>query len=161
MMKLWVCILSFALLTCSSEDAAVVDAAAIDAMIAADAMDAMVAADAMVVSDAQVTDASMLFDSGASLDAPDADLCMGMGECAPGEMRSGCDVNSAGSPTSCGVEICTESCMWGACELAPGAQCLAGGGATFQCCTPPGGGPGWQHCSATTCQWLPCTSHSC
>lgn len=87
--------------------------------------------------------------------------CVGGGTCAPGATRYGCDRNSAGTATMCGVETCSSSCNWGSCQLAPGAQCMSGMGSSYQCCTPSGGGAGWQFCSASTCTWFPCASHSC
>ena len=87
--------------------------------------------------------------------------CSGEGVCAPGASRTGCDTNSAGSATTCGVEVCSSSCSWGSCQLAPGAQCMSSRGTDFQCCTPSGGGSGWQFCNASTCTWNPCASHSC
>ena len=88
--------------------------------------------------------------------------CDGQGACAPGATRGGCDQNSGGAATGCGVNRCNSSCQWGtACELAPGAACLSGGGSNFSCCTPAGGGAGWRFCSPTSCQWFDCASHSC
>lgn len=87
--------------------------------------------------------------------------CSGGGACSPGATRYGCDRNSAGTATMCGVETCTSSCTWGSCQLAPGAQCMSGMGTYYQCCTPSGGGPGWQFCLSSTCTWGACASHSC
>lgn len=79
--------------------------------------------------------------------------CSGEGVCAPGATRTGCD--------PCGVEVCSGACRWGACQPAAGNACLYEGGTSYQCCTPSGGGAGWQFCSSATCQWFPCASHSC
>lgn len=87
--------------------------------------------------------------------------CVGGGTCAPGDTRTGCDVSSTGAATGCGVEVCTSSCTWGGCQLAPGASCMSDGGTNFQCCAPSGGGSGWQFCNASTCQWYACESHTC
>lgn len=88
--------------------------------------------------------------------------CSGQGVCAPGATRTGCDRNSAGTPTTCGVQRCNSSCSWNtACELAPGAACLSGQGSNYGCCTAPGGGSGWRFCNASTCQWYACEAHSC
>lgn len=87
--------------------------------------------------------------------------CTGESGCVPGDTRTGCDMNSTGAATSCGVNVCTSSCTWGtACVVAPGASCLSQRGTNYQCCTPSGGGSGWQFCSPT-CQWNACASHSC
>jgi hypothetical protein len=88
--------------------------------------------------------------------------CTGESGCVPGDTRTGCDLDSSGNPTPCGVQTCTASCTWGtACTLAPGAQCMSSRGTDFQCCTPSGGGAGWQFCSATSCRWFACAAHSC
>ena len=87
--------------------------------------------------------------------------CTGQGVCAPGATRGGCDMGSSGAATTCGVETCTSACSWGSCQLAPGAQCMSNSGTSFQCCTPSGGGAGWQFCSSSTCRWFDCASHSC
>jgi hypothetical protein len=88
--------------------------------------------------------------------------CVGGGACAPGQTRTGCDMNSTGAATPCGVNTCTSSCTWGtACTVAPGASCLSERGTNYQCCTASGGVPGWQFCSASTCNWNPCVAHSC
>ena len=79
--------------------------------------------------------------------------CTGQGPCAPGATRAGCD--------TCGHEVCSASCAWGGCTPRPGNACLYEGGSSFQCCTPAGGGSGWQFCSSSTCQYFPCASHSC
>lgn len=73
--------------------------------------------------------------------------CSGGGACAPGETRGGCD--------PCGVEVCTTSCTWGACQPAAGNECLrirpgtAGPpGNNYRCC----GSRRWQFC-LDTCRW--------
>jgi hypothetical protein len=87
--------------------------------------------------------------------------CTGGGTCAPGATR-GCDRNSSGTLTNCGVETCTSACRWpGTCALAPGAACLSEMGSNYQCCVTSGGQGGWQFCSATTCQWFSCAVNSC
>ncbi len=56
--------------------------------------------------------------------------------------------------------VCGGSFEWSGCQLRPGNACDWQGGTNFQCCTPAGGGPGWQFCSST-CQWFGCASHAC
>ena len=87
--------------------------------------------------------------------------CDGEGVCGPGETKPGCDHDINGNATACGMQVCNDQCQWGGCELAPGAACLSGMGSSFQCCTPPGGGSGWQFCSSSTCQFFACAAHSC
>lgn len=90
----------------------------------------------------------------------DAGSCSGGGACAPGETR-GCP-----NGDSCGVVRCGASCTWGACEPTVAGGCLRIGrsgldGSNFRCCTPGGGGSGWQFCLAS-CQWsTACEAHAC
>ena len=86
--------------------------------------------------------------------------CSGASGCTPGSTRGGCDTNSLGAATACGVNTCQSNCTWGAaCDLAPGAACLSARGTDERCCTPAGGGVGWQFCSPT-CQWNGCVAHA-
>lgn len=73
--------------------------------------------------------------------------CSGGGACAPGATRAGCD--------PCGVEVCTASCTWGACQPAAGNECLrirpgtpGPVGNNYRCC----GTRRWQFC-LDTCRW--------
>ncbi len=75
--------------------------------------------------------------------------CSGGGGCAPGAVRTGCD--------PCGVEVCTASCTWGACQPAAGNECLrirpgttGPPGNNYRCC----GTRRWQFC-LDTCRWSP------
>lgn len=90
----------------------------------------------------------------------DAGACSDQGVCEPGTTRGGCDISYEGTPTSCGVQVCGSRCTWGSCQLAPGATCLAERGNNFRCCTPSGGGSGWQFCNRG-CTWNNCAAHSC
>lgn len=53
--------------------------------------------------------------------------CTGQGVCAAGSTRAGCD--------RCGVEVCSASCTWGACQPSAGSQCLHSGGTNYRSCS--------------------------
>ncbi|MEM7607010.1 MAG: hypothetical protein AAF411_16775, partial [Myxococcota bacterium] len=100
-------------------------------------------------------------------------------DCAPGatenetEACGNCDAGTRTRTRTCGDDgrwmpfgafgACSGggTCEWGGCEPRMLGGCLWENGSNFQCCTPPGGGPGWQFCSSTSCQWFDCVSNSC
>lgn len=77
----------------------------------------------------------------------------GGGACASGATRA------CSNGDSCGVERCSASCSWGACEPRDVGGCLrirpgtvGPAGNNYQCCPLSGGDQGWQFCLAT-CRW--------
>jgi hypothetical protein len=91
---------------------------------------------------------------------PTWSTCIGGGTCAPNATQQGTCMDN-GYVNNCEQKTCKANCTWGACTVKPDVACNWEGGTNFRCCSPSGGGTGWQFC-LSNCSWSTgCSSHAC